>query len=330
MAKKKKKTRPAAPQRIQKEEFRRRVESAIDTGRLRELFDVFPSDDASGSRPFESLPAADREELLEAWSGTHYGDTILAVLNARKSLLEVQGHIDGGRPLVAAILARLDGEESRQTIEALLAGTHYAEAIKKAEEQLRYTQGGEAVSRMLKLIRANWLSEATDLALRERTEGRIDQALWLELESHPEIGPDLPRAIRRQEVHLQGIAYRAKKERAAQRREERAARRRERGVQGPPLRNEYGPRDADEPGEIDTSEYTVQVLGNHMRVSRHDGRPIVSDWDTLQAIKNEYLGEDVTAIEVYPAEHDVVCEVNYRHFWVVDGPILDMLPNLRR
>jgi len=136
----------------------------------------------------------------------------------------------------------------------------------------------------------------------------------------PEIDPEL------------WIAYRAKKERAAQRREEkqRAARRRGRGVQGPPLRNEYGPRDADDPGEIDTSEYTVQVLGNHMRVSRHDGKPIVCDWDTLQAIKNEFLGEDVTAIEIYPAESNVVCEVNYRHFWVVDGPILDMLPSLRR
>ena len=36
-----------------------------------------------------------------------------------------------------------------------------------------------------------------------------------------------------------------------------------------------------------------------------------------QALKNEALGEDVCAIEVYPMQAHVVNEQNYRHLWEV-------------
>jgi len=51
-------------------------------------------------------------------------------------------------------------------------------------------------------------------------------------------------------------------------------------------------------------------------------------WDELQAIKNEVVGEDAQAIEIYPAASDVVFEVPMRHLWVVPPDI--ELPSLRR
>ena len=74
--------------------------------------------------------------------------------------------------------------------------------------------------------------------------------------------------------------------------------------------------------KIDTSDYETQVNFSrgfvHLRIRRHDGKPVNCDWDTIQAIKNQALGEDSTAIEFYPARSNVVNEANYRHLWVTD------------
>lgn len=65
----------------------------------------------------------------------------------------------------------------------------------------------------------------------------------------------------------------------------------------------------------------------HLAVERIDGKEIKGNWDLLQNIKNEYLGEDVTAIEIFPAKLEVVNEVNRRHLWVIPA---EMIPSLRR
>lgn len=65
--------------------------------------------------------------------------------------------------------------------------------------------------------------------------------------------------------------------------------------------------------------YRVTVQGDHMFVEREDGGPIRCGWDTLQAIKDQYLGKDVCAVEVYPPADEVVNEVNRRHFFVING-----------
>jgi hypothetical protein len=77
------------------------------------------------------------------------------------------------------------------------------------------------------------------------------------------------------------------------------------------------------PPQIDTSDYETQINPSnrgyiHLRISRHNGKPITCDWDTIQAIKNQALGENATAVEFYPAQSDVVNEANYRHLWIVD------------
>jgi len=68
--------------------------------------------------------------------------------------------------------------------------------------------------------------------------------------------------------------------------------------------------------------YECQVLegqrGGYRRliVERIDGKDGIG-WDDLQQLKNEYLGPHAVAVEVYPAELDVVNERNRRHLWEV-------------
>jgi hypothetical protein len=75
-------------------------------------------------------------------------------------------------------------------------------------------------------------------------------------------------------------------------------------------------------------EYTAQVCHTatvfgfirHLKVRRRDGKDGIG-WDVLQTIKNEMLGEDVTAVEVYPASDQVVNEANIRHLWEMPEPL---------
>ena len=55
----------------------------------------------------------------------------------------------------------------------------------------------------------------------------------------------------------------------------------------------------------------LDVQLGHLMVS-HDG---AITWDQLQAIKNEVWGRDARAIEVYPAQDDLVNSGNWRHLW---------------
>ena len=55
----------------------------------------------------------------------------------------------------------------------------------------------------------------------------------------------------------------------------------------------------------------------------HDG---TITWDQLQSIKNAVWGEDVRAIEVYPAQSQVINSAPIRHLWRL-GPN-DFCPDL--
>ncbi len=44
-------------------------------------------------------------------------------------------------------------------------------------------------------------------------------------------------------------------------------------------------------------------------------------WDELQRIKSEVGYGDVDAVEIYPADGDVVNVANMRHLWVMDAPV---------
>ena len=55
---------------------------------------------------------------------------------------------------------------------------------------------------------------------------------------------------------------------------------------------------------------------DHLMVRRNDEEPVRS-WQDLQRIKNELCGVDRTAVEVFPAETDLVDAANIYHLWVL-------------
>lgn len=67
------------------------------------------------------------------------------------------------------------------------------------------------------------------------------------------------------------------------------------------------------------TSYKVSVNSSreriHMTVEREDGKPVRCGWDTLQKLKDEYVGEWACLVEFFPPKDDVVNEINRRHFW---------------
>jgi hypothetical protein len=71
--------------------------------------------------------------------------------------------------------------------------------------------------------------------------------------------------------------------------------------------------------------YQVQkriIQGNliHLNIRRRDGGPIMRDWRHFQQIKNELIGEECEAVELYPAESRKVDTSNKFHLWGVKDP----------
>lgn len=54
----------------------------------------------------------------------------------------------------------------------------------------------------------------------------------------------------------------------------------------------------------------------HLSIKRRDKKPI-HDWRALQRIKNELIGEEFEAIEIYPRESELIDEANQYHLWVM-------------
>lgn len=52
----------------------------------------------------------------------------------------------------------------------------------------------------------------------------------------------------------------------------------------------------------------------HLSIKRND-RATIHDWRDLQRIKNEVLGSDAEAIELYPANERLVDAANQYHLW---------------
>lgn len=53
---------------------------------------------------------------------------------------------------------------------------------------------------------------------------------------------------------------------------------------------------------------------------RHVERLAVHDWRDFQRIKNELVGEECEAVELYPAESRLVDSANQYHLWVFKNP----------
>jgi hypothetical protein len=56
----------------------------------------------------------------------------------------------------------------------------------------------------------------------------------------------------------------------------------------------------------------------HLRISRKDKKP-VHNWMDIQQIKNDILGVDVIAIEIYPKQAEFINGSNTYHIWTWEG-----------
>jgi hypothetical protein len=87
---------------------------------------------------------------------------------------------------------------------------------------------------------------------------------------------------------------------------------------------------------IEEVDYRVRVSLHHqawgaarkIRIVRLDGLEIKARWDVLQRIKNEALGPNVMAVEVYPPVDRLIDTTNMRHLWEV--PFDARMPDLMR
>lgn len=64
-----------------------------------------------------------------------------------------------------------------------------------------------------------------------------------------------------------------------------------------------------------TSLTTSWGLMTHVAIRRKDQK--AATWDEAQRVKNELVGTEARAIEVYPAAKDVVNQAPVRHLWVL-------------
>jgi hypothetical protein len=76
--------------------------------------------------------------------------------------------------------------------------------------------------------------------------------------------------------------------------------------------------------DIYTNEiYQVMIERNspliHMCIRRLDGRPC-KDWSDHQRIKNELIGPEYEAVELFPAESRLIDTTNEYHLWVHPNP----------
>ena len=66
----------------------------------------------------------------------------------------------------------------------------------------------------------------------------------------------------------------------------------------------------------------------HLRIRRLDRLPI-NNWELIQSIKNDLLGVDSIAIEIYPKESELINFGPTRHIWTWDNIEDFALPNLK-
>jgi hypothetical protein len=72
---------------------------------------------------------------------------------------------------------------------------------------------------------------------------------------------------------------------------------------------------AEQPGIVRASINVTALDSKHGRWQ--DGIP----WDDIQCIKREIGRGNKDAVEVYPADRDVVNVANMRHIWIFDEPL---------
>lgn len=74
----------------------------------------------------------------------------------------------------------------------------------------------------------------------------------------------------------------------------------------------------DRPSPPDSGNWPAMIW---LSIKRRDKEPI-HDWRDLQRIKNDLIGPEHEAMELYPAESRVVDTANQIHLWVLADPTI--------
>lgn len=71
----------------------------------------------------------------------------------------------------------------------------------------------------------------------------------------------------------------------------------------------------------DKYQVVKDVIGpyTHLSIKRLD-QEVIRDWRDLQEIKNQMLGEEAEAVELFPAESRLVDSCNQFHLWAINDP----------
>ncbi len=72
------------------------------------------------------------------------------------------------------------------------------------------------------------------------------------------------------------------------------------------------------------SKMTKGVSATRVMIQRHDDKPFSNHWKEIQGIKNEIFGPEVTAIEYFPAESELIDDHNIYWIWILPEGILPM------
>lgn len=73
----------------------------------------------------------------------------------------------------------------------------------------------------------------------------------------------------------------------------------------------------------DIYQVAMKELGDnavHLNIRLRTGGPILRDWRHFQLIKNQLIGEECEAVELYPAESRLVDTSNKFHLWGLRDP----------
>lgn len=75
--------------------------------------------------------------------------------------------------------------------------------------------------------------------------------------------------------------------------------------------------------QVNVRQFSVDGLGEmlHLSIKRID-REAFHDWRVFQRIKNEIVGEQFEAVEIYPPESYLVDSANQYHLWVLPEGVL--------
>jgi hypothetical protein len=66
--------------------------------------------------------------------------------------------------------------------------------------------------------------------------------------------------------------------------------------------------------------YFADMKMAHINIRRRDGKAIFRDWRHFQWIKNQLIGPECEAVELYPAESRMVDASNKYHLWCSTDP----------